>query len=483
MIFRQIFLIKKLFIVNKCAYMVTRTFLDKCTTIFEGSKDNFGLNPIGVLNYGNLLSRCLIHFDENNIKKMVDEGYDIPSLKHTLLLTNCGSIDQKRFDEKLIDSSIKERATSFTVILFKIQELWDEGVGFDKSDDFWFLGKGSSSQNGCNWYQPCNGFKWKEEGIYSRERLQNEYDNFREGKESIIIAEQHFDHGNENFKFDITDYVNEILSGDVENYGLGMAFIPILENTQTKYTQYVGFFTNNTNTFFHPVVETRSTEIIEDSRMCFDSGKSNKLYFYAVLGGEMVDLDENPICIVDGQEYEAKRQKRGVYYADVKLPKSVEAETIVYDTWTNLKYDGQEIDDVEMSFVAKPSTSTFGQLTSNERALEPILYGINDDEKVYQGDERRVVVNFRVPYTSSKYELISGAQYRLYVKSGTREVDVIDWDSIDIAGVSNSFLIKTKELIPQEYYIDIKGNFDGLTRIFKNKLRFRVVDNITEIKK
>ena len=47
--------------------MVTRTFISKSNTIIENSADNFGLNPISILQYGKDLSRAIIYFDESKI--------------------------------------------------------------------------------------------------------------------------------------------------------------------------------------------------------------------------------------------------------------------------------------------------------------------------------------------------------------------------------------------------------------------------------
>ena len=127
--------------------MVTRTFLDKCTTIINGSKDNFGLNPIGMLNYGQVVSRCLVHFDLENIE---NGGFTADSdVKHILKLTNCAAIGKDSFNTEDAPSSFlleRERATSFDVIAFRIPEFWDAGRGFDSSDDFWFIGKKAVSQ-------------------------------------------------------------------------------------------------------------------------------------------------------------------------------------------------------------------------------------------------------------------------------------------------------------------------------------------------
>lgn len=476
--------------------MVTRTFLDKCTTIVEGSKNNFGLHPVASLHYGAMASRALIHFNLDNIVAAI-ESHGKENLRHYLKLTNCGNVQTQGLEKPDIMPGMigyEYRATSFDVILFRIPEKWDAGVGFDKSDDFWLLGQSSVSNDGANWYQAYNGKKWgtgidasgnpiSTEGVLSRGFIKKQYDNFKKGLPSLIVAEQHFDKGNENFSFDITDYVNSLVhcTGITENNGLCLAMLQEVEDLDSKLSNYVGFFTNNTNTFFEPYVETRCLEGMKDDRYSFYSKKENKLYFYAFLGGFPIELDTLPICTINGVEYPVFKASTGFYYANVNL--EAEDNTILYDEWSNLSYNGEEIDDIEMEFVVLPKKRRFliGSTMEERKAVEPSLYGINDNEKLNQGEVRMVNCQFRIPY-STNTERVNSAFYRLYVKDGKREVDVIDWDFIELCG-DNWFLINTAELVPGEYHIDIKGKFGMETRIFKDKLVFTVVDNITEIKK
>ena len=476
--------------------MVTRTFLDKCTTIIQGSKDNFGLNPIGMLSYGAMVSRCLVHFDMDNIENACKNG-DKTNIKHTLKLTNCGAIDKDSLNANpapyhgFFD---RERATSFDVIAFRIPEFWDGGRGFDNSDDFWLVGKKVVSQHGANWYYAYDGKEWGTEideqghivpieGILSEETLEKEYEKYSKGEESLVIARQHFDVGNENFSFDITDYVNGVIEGKYQNYGIGIAFSPATESISIGNVQYVGFFTNHTNTFFTPVVESRDNSVISDDRYMFFAGKTNKIYFYSILGGIPTDLEELPVCTINGQEYPVKRQNTGIYYATVKIDRgSVSDRTILYDVWSNLKYDGEEFEEVEMEFVVYPRSefASIGNYSKVDFNLEPSISGINDNEKIYQGDERTLNVIFKVKY-SSDYELLKDCQYRLYVKDGKREHDVINWDSIDTCGKNNSFKIKSAELMPGQYHVDIRAKVGTDLRVFKDKLKFTIVDNITNI--
>ena len=483
--------------------MVTRTFLSKSNTIVNGSRDNFGLNPICTLCYGSIHSRGLVWFDVNNIKKRIDDGtYIKEHLTHRLKMYNCGSWDPDKYMEKkeigkhLSDE--ERRAASYDIILFKLPADFDAGVGFDNSLDIWFVGYNSASQDGSTWYKSANGLNWDVPGIYTPEFLWKEYEKWGKGEKSIVVGRQHFDYGNENLDIDITGYVNEVLEGG-KNYGLGIAFSPRLELSDEKHVSYVGFFTNNTNTFFEPFVETRTSDVINDDRYKFYAGKTNRLYFYAVFGGVFTDLDELPTCEVEGVKYPVKKQSTGVYYAEVKLPRkkvigyddcdnpiesyAPRAAAVMYDTWGNLKYNGEELDDVELEFTMIPATQyfNFGDEITTGKDLVPTISGINDDEKLYQGDIRDIDVVFRLQYSSSEYELADNAYYRIYVKDGQREVDVIDWDAISSLGRKNTFTINTRELVPYDYYVDIKVELGREVRIYKNKLHFKVIDNVTEI--
>ena len=216
--------------------MVTRTFISKSNTIIENSADNFGLNPISILQYGKDLSRAIIYFDESKIKSLVKGGLygSREDFTHTLKMTNCGSIDPKKFWEKVPSQSVLSqlsRATSFKLIFFEMPKPWHAGVGFDNSLDYWFVGKNASSREASNWFKSKSGVAWGEgadsfssknvkagDGIYSVSTLLEEYDKFRNGEDSIIICEQNFDYGNEDISVDITKFVNDVIDGKKKNY-------------------------------------------------------------------------------------------------------------------------------------------------------------------------------------------------------------------------------------------------------------------------
>ena len=65
-------------------------------------------------------------------------------------------------------------------------------------------------------------------------------------------------------------------------------------------------------------------------------------------------------------------------------------------------------------------------------------------------------------------------------KDANRELDVIDYNPVEMAFLNNFFVINTEDLIPNDYYVDMRVTYGNETRYYKKVLRFRVVSNVTE---
>lgn len=461
--------------------MIKHTFLDKCCTILKNSEHNTGLSPVAELNYGKENTRVLIHFDISELQELYnDKTYcNLDSLRHILKLTNCGSID-KEIHRKVVSrvtSNNRERASSFDVLLFKVPNEWDGGKGVDYNSDFWFKERRNVSTEGCNWFQRMNGAEWDSEGIYTTEFISKEYDKFSRGEDSIVVARQHFDIGNENFNFDITDYVNRLITGEEKNFGLGLCFTPMLETVKKGQIQYVGFFTHNTNTFFHPYLETVYDEQINDCRNDFKLGRLNRLYLYCEDENSYFNLDEMPQCHIDGLDkvLEVQQQSKGVYYVEFSIKNSdVEPNTILYDKWSNLVLNGEKMDDEEFEFVVLEGDKKFNSRKTVTDHV-PFIQGICDGERLNNGERRIVELTMRKKYTTNEYDVVDNSSYRIYVKESNKEIDVITWHPIDRMPLVNQFVIDTNDLIPNHYFIDIKiGN-----KTYKEIGDFQIVSNIT----
>lgn len=472
--------------------IVTHTFINKSNTIIKDSPASVGLNPILELNYGKTLSRALIYFDHTKVKELVEDKVypDTSKLRHVLKMKNAGSVDDKHVDRKLRDAnweSPKERAASFDLIFFLIPNAWDAGRGFDYVQDLNMRGHRAYTSDGSNWYHYRNYCEWDTEGIYSTDRLSKELDLYTSqsgNKSDVIIGYQHFDKGVESIELDITETFNKFISGELENYGIGIAFSPNYENMVTPLTQYVGFFTCHTHSFFEPYVETTYDEVISDDREAFYLDKANKLYFYSLVNGEYVNLDEMPTCTIDNTSYEVKQAFKGVYYAEVELSSNdYTDETMLYDTWGNIVYNGRSFNDVELEFVTKLPSGyyQFGLPQSSDKtSVVPAIHGIKYKETVKRGNVRKVKLDCRIPYTTNQQRDIDNVEYRLYIMSGEKQIDVIDWQKVEKGYMEYFFFINTDELIPTRYYIDILINVNMERSLYERVLEFDVADDITE---
>lgn len=503
--------------------MIRHFFLDKTNSVIENSDQNLGLNPILHIGYGKGIMRGLLHFDEKQIKDLIDDKTfaDTDKLTFKLKMTNYFSIDNLPYEKPVmigLGGNVR-RAQSFDLVLFKLPRCWDQGRGFDFISDFWVKNNRSYVKQCSNWFFATNGWPWRAEeyldykdkdtnwnevinnynlegGMYSKEMLACEYEKYLGDTastyctgctgcstgETIIVGSQHFDFGNENLEIDITDYVFGILNGE-ENYGLCLAFAPTYENEHLDTEEYVGFVTDNTNTFFHPYIEASYDEYISDDRESFTLGKKNELYLYTTDDGEPVNLDELPVCSINDTEFEVKQVTKGVYKATVE-PQMVDMEEdcIYYDTWSQIALNGVAEDDVELEFATNPKSKKLriGSDSAMKNDIVPSLYGINDAEVIQRGEIREVVVDFIKEYSNGSKELINSAEYRLYVKDGNREYDVLPYQRIEKAYLNNFFVIYTEDLIPNEYFVDIKVKTGRDVKKFNKVLRFTVSSNVTE---
>lgn len=492
--------------------MIRHFFLDKTNTIVEKSFQNLGLNPILHVGYGNGLLRGILSFSPKQIKDLIDDKTfaNIDKLHCYLKMTNCFSIDGLPYEKILFGNNyqLMQRACSFDLILFKLPKDFDEGRGYEFTSDVWVRNGRAVSSEGSNWYFARNGILWSggtevidlrdraqnwrdvllkisktSGGVYTTDKLSEEYEKFKNGEDSIIIGEQHFDFGDENLEIEITDSLLSCLNE--ESYNIGISFAPLYEYMTTEFEQYVGFFNDNTNTYFHPYIEVIYDEYINDDRESFTIGKENNLYLYVSDDGKMVNLDSTPSCSINGNELEVSQITKGVYKATLK-PNEIELEraTIYDDIWSNISLNGVEEDDVELEFSThrKEHKIKIGDNSYLKNPLVPTLYGIYNDENISVGNNeiREVTVDFRKKYETEKKELTINAEYKVYVKDGNREIDILKYQPIEKAFLNNFFMIYADDLIPNTYYVDIKIKQGREEKTFKDILHFNIVSNVTE---
>ena len=461
--------------------MVIRTYFDKSNTIISNSIANTGLNPVGELFYGGYdgiekFSRHLFHFDETRLKELYNNGTftDLTKLKHTLRLTNTAS-----FDTGLLNGTMeaKDRASSFDLILFKISQDWDNGVGYDYEVPILANGDYLYSTQPSNWVNPKIGYNWiGGTGVYSG------------SPSGITVTTQHFDKGNENIEMDITNYVNGILTGNT-NYGLGIAFARGYELINTTALQYVGFFTNNTQTFYEPFIETIYENHIKDDRNNFYLDKNNKLYLYVNIAGNPTNLDQIPTVNIydyNGDFFtgysssDVTHVTKGVYSIDILVPTNGNIETMYNDIWSDIVINGVNRPDISLNFVVKDSMEYYNIGTNDmlPKKVAVNIAGIRNQENIKRGDIRRVIVSARIPYTVEQTQNIDELKYRLYVKEGNRELTVIDFQPVEMANNYYYFLLDTPSLIPNTYYLDVLVTSNLEVTTLKNVCQFNIVNQV-----
>lgn len=443
--------------------MVLKTYLNKNNTIVCGQKVNTGKNPVSELYYGGInkeYSRFLMQFDHDRIKKYYDNGYlgDLSKVTHTLKLINTGKFNEDLLNKTTDDG--KERTTSFDLNLFEINEIWDEGVGYDYDLN---LNNGLVSDRASNWYEKETGKNWSVDGVDT----------------SNNIGMQHFSDGNENMSIDVTNIVNEYVLGNKNNNGMGISFTPQLEMLGSDKPQYVGFFSRHTQTFYEPYVETNYSGIISDDRFNFYGHKDNKLYLYVNTNNEPTNLDELPKVTITTMDipYELTTNhiSKGVYGVEVRIDS--DENSLHTDVWSNIKINGVDRPDITLSFELKNSAEFYNIGLNNEipESYKVNVVGIKYNEKINKGDVRKIFTNAVVPYTVNHKVLVDRIEYRLFVKEGENEHTVIDYNLVNRTFMNNYFLLDTDSLLPNTYYIDVRIKNGDQIKTTKEILKFDVI--------
>ena len=465
--------------------MKIRTYFDKDNVIIKDSLVNMGKNPVAELYHGGATgktqyTRYIFQFSETDLITKYNNGElgDLSKVTHTLTLKNTihADITLENFEK----FTKKKRNSSFDLVLFRITGgTWDEGVGFDSTDDTSPIPNSSFTTNGSNWESLRTGVSWPEPGIYT-------------GTCPTQIGIQSFDQGSENISIDMTNEINGIITGATTNYGYGIAYERDEEIMGTTELRYVGFFTRQTQSYFEPYIDTVYSNVIKDDRESFFKNKLNKLYLYSNLNGSPTNLTNstggtiNPACNVYDDSStlisafttsDVVQEDIGVYSITLSASSSYTGCSYFSDVWTGITFNGISIPNKTLKFYPIDSTEYYNV---GDNDMLPKQYGfsvvgIRPMEKIYRGDKRKVRVSARVPYTVNQTEIIDNIQYRLYIKQGISHIDVISWTECDRSPNHNYFILDTSWMIPQIYYLDIKTTSNQEVRNYGENLRFEIV--------
>lgn len=485
---------------------VYKSYFNRNNTLVFNSYANTGRNPVVELFFGrvdNVLipkgySRFIFNIDLSDLESKISSG-EISTgcsknITHTLRMTNTSAFDDELLNDKW--SNGRRRATSFDLVLFRLPKVsgstgnpqnWDEGVGYDYYDFSQLPTDKSYSDRPSNWYEAQTINNWSLEGVYDNENNQSISGLNFSGL--TIIDTQHFEQGNEDIEFDMTDEINNILTGATTGVtGWGVAFYPQVENITGLTENYsVGFFSRHTQTFYEPFLETTYDDLIQDDRNIFYTEKSNKLYLYSYNFGNPQSFDTNPtvdILDLNGTPVPGFtglttcQVTNGVYEVEVSGLTASTVPCMYYDVWKGLEVNGVSLNDVENEFVINDLSELYqiGSTTNEPSIYGFDFYGIKQDEKILGTDTRKVNVVIKKAYTTNEVLNKVSAYYRVYVREGKTEVQVQDWTELNRTPDSHYFIFNTDDKIPNEYFIDMKVITDREVNTYKRELKFQIVN-------
>jgi hypothetical protein len=455
-----------------------RSYFSKNNTIIKNSLVNTAKNPNTEIFYGSGFSKFIFHIDLNNLQSKIDDGDFVlnENTKHYLHLTNTIFGDEDLIGKKR--GTGRQRTTGFDLIIFKIPELeiWDEGVGYDYEEVYdYSTGNVSFDVRPSNWNNRTTLETWEQAGIYTI------------SGDTIDII--HFDNGNENINVDITPYINLMLSGNTTGYTMnssfGIAFDTPYQDVNSEIDQSVSFFTKYTQTFWEPYLETIFDDVIDDNRENFYIDDDRNLYLYVNYMDNAFDLDEMPtVDILDYNEnligslsgLTTTKIRKGVYKVTFGLSGQLcDGKRFYYDKWCNIKINNIDLPCVTQKFIPKPFAAFFDIGTNNTELNRYAIqyFGIKLNEKIKRGEKRKIVVTFK-SINELKSVLFNEVYYRIYVKEGRTQVNVIEWTKLDRTN-ENSFILDTSYMIPREYWVEIKTRIHSEDIFYKDDIKFEII--------
>jgi len=482
---------------------IHKSYFNKSNTILYNSYTNTSRNPIVELFFGKLdnigvpfgYSRYLFNIDITTLQsklsdKIISTGCTgFSNITHKLKMTNTSFFDKDLLNDKT--SQGRRRATSFDLILYRIpqNQNWDSGVGYDYYNyNSTTLNDRSFSDRPSNWYQTTTIGDWSTPGVYDNTNsLTGSGVNY---SGLTIIGTQHFEFGNEDIEFDMTNEINSILDGSLTGVtGWGISFYPEVENISGMTENYsVGFFSPETQTFYEPFLETSYNDLILDDRNKFINGGTNNLYLYIYEDGTPTNLDTTPtvdILDINGDVLTGFTGlstclvTEGVYKLTLNSFSASSTPCLYYDVWKGLSINGVSLDNVENDFAVLPKSNKYqiGTTTENPKIYGFSFDGIKQNEKVLNTDIRKINVIIKQAYSSKSVINNVKAYYRIYVREGANtEVQVQDWTRINRTPDGHYFIFDTRDKIPNEYFVDIKVVSDKNTDTYKRELQFQIVN-------
>lgn len=471
---------------------IYRIYPSKSNTIASGSAFeyiNSSQNPVSDIFYGggytkngtyreNNISRLLLYFDfDNLLSKFADLTINSGTVESYRIVLKNSVPDDKilipEFDNIPINKSI---ASSFDLIAFPIDKEWDEGRGYDLFETSYLLkSPGSLRLTGySNWIYAKYNDAWNEPGIYNNPTASTS--NF---------SSQHFPLGSEDINMDVTDIVNDWLSGGSINNGIAIAFSREYELISGDTRNIASFFTQKTNSSFKPYLEVKYNQTILDERTIVTNNRPCRLFLYTFSGNQAVNFYSAGTVSIKTQSNTnvytglvPQQLSKGVYYVDVWMSAATAGQRYK-DVWQGVTFQpGYDQTDFTQFFDINQNYYTNNSKSINDYVVT--TYGLNNNDTLQTDELIRVYADTRVNYTLKSPKTSYGLEYRL---SMNNVIELIPWtpcDSAIIDGCAKNFLdLDTSWLLTnQNYQITFRINELGTRRIIAEKLSFKIVDKL-----
>ncbi len=472
---------------------VFRSYFLKNNTLIDNNLSNNSQNPVTEVSYGTFnkrVSRFIFDIDLSNLQDRITSGLINPDriVKHVLHLTNTISYASQYIGKKSYSLNI-DRATSFELDLYNVDEDWDEGGGYDFIYDDIQLPYVDTLQptvynQASNWFYRKTGIFWANSGGSYQSGI------------TQILATQTFEKGNENIDIDITDYVNQRLFGTGytgtsaytgASYGLGIKFAEMFEELETEFRQAVAFHAKHTNTFYEPYIETTIDDTVVDDRNYFYLDKDNDLYLYVNVGGFSQDITVNSVDIYDYEGVlidtlsggSVVNVSKGVYKITLNISSVDYPDTVLFrDVW-NVTVNGRNAEhEGEFYLISQDKYYTFNQ--SNQINFDNYYFyfwGIGEKENIRAGVTKKIKLTIKELYSNQNNFLPLDIEYRLFTTIGKKyEIDIIPFTSVNRTNTGYEFNLDTSWLIPQDYFLQIRLK-NGSYYENKQTLSFTIVSD------
>jgi hypothetical protein len=434
------------------------------------------------VSYGTIdkeLTRFIFDIDFDNIRAKIADGSINPKriTKHVLHMTNTIRYAPERLGKKSYLPSIN-RASSFDLNLFNVDQDWDEGSSYEFIYDnpnipFVDVVDPISIPEASNWTARTTTSGWTNVGAYVS------------GITQIIGKSLHFEKGDEDIDIDVTDYINQrLFSGYTgtsaytgSSFGIGIKFADNFEALDPELRQAVAFFAKHTNTYYEPYIETTIDDTITDDRNYFYLNKDNDLYLYLNVGNgnvsytatvnkvEIFDQDDNLLTGFTGNSI--VNVSKGVYKITYKViqwngkteTQGTYPDAVLFKDKWSLTINGRNTE-YESEFYLISQDKYYAFNNSNQINFENYFFyfwGIGEKENIRAGVTKKIKLTIKELYANQNNFLPLDIEYRLFTTVGKKyELDLIPFTPVSRTNTGYEFNLDTSWLIPQDYFLQIR---------------------------